>query len=132
MKPLEIEDAPEPTSQNGATLWGQLAADDIHTPKPHDVRGYLERFPDTEPVVSEVCAGVRRFFGPSAELVLDLNRDPEIDDPFLILFVRLDEYSLATMQQIDEACQPFEEALANTIGYLLVTTDFHRKRPHAV
>jgi hypothetical protein len=81
-----------------------------------------------------VCAQARSEFGPQAQLVLQVYRDPESDDRLLTLLVRLPSYEgknfLARMERVT---QSFEEQLCRSSGYLLLTTDFASPRAnHAV
>ena len=75
-------------------------------------------------MVPSVGARVREEFGKDAQLTLRLYRDPEIDDRYLSLNVRLVGYDDRTMERIDRVSEPFDEQLCNASGYLLVTTDF--------
>jgi hypothetical protein len=93
-----------------------------------DVAAYLALHPDLAKVLPPVCAQARKEFGPEAELKLQVYRDPEIDDCYLRLYVRLSSYDDASMARLARVSQPFEEALARASGYLLVTTDFRPPR----
>jgi hypothetical protein len=80
-----------------------------------------------------ICERVRGEFGPEAELSLHLYRDPEIDDQYLKLLVRLPRYERDVMDRIDRVSTSFEERITPSAGYLLVTTDFRPARSrHAV
>jgi hypothetical protein len=118
---------------NGVSLVGNIVAAGVVVPKRQEVIDYLSRFPDLEPIVPAICASMRQSFGPEAELSLELYRDPEIDDRFVILYVRLPKYDQTIMERIDTACRPFDAAREAAEGYFLVTTDFRAVRgSHAV
>jgi hypothetical protein len=89
-----------------------------------EVAAYLAGHPDLADVVPSVGAQARKEFGKDAQLSLRLYRDPEIDDRYLSLNVRLLGYDDHTMERIDRVSEPFDEQLCNASGYLLVTTDF--------
>ena len=89
-----------------------------------EIAVYLTDHPDLADVVPSVGARVREEFGKDAQLTLRLYRDPEIDDRYLSLNVRLLGYDDRTMERIDRVSEPFDEQLCDVSGYLLVTTDF--------
>jgi hypothetical protein len=78
----------------------------------------------------DVCQRVRGEFGSQTELALDEYRDPEIDDRYLTLCLRLPNYELDTMDRIERVNQSFENRIKPNTGYLLVTTDFRRAKSH--
>lgn len=118
---------------NGAPLTQELCIPGVLVPNPSAVQEYLARFADQGPIVRAVCGKVRESFGPKAELSLELYVDPEIDDRFLVLYVRLETYDKLVMSKIDEACRPFDDVREKAEGYFLVTTDFRKARGmHAV
>lgn len=101
-----------------------LAAQGIALATETEIAAYLAAHPDLADVVPSVGARVREEFGKDAQLTLRLYRDPEIDDRYLSLNVRLLGYDDHTMERIDRVSEPFDEQLCNASGYLLVTTDF--------
>jgi hypothetical protein len=92
------------------------------------VRAYLKRHDELAAQLPAVCDAARKEFGAEAELALELYRDPEISDHYLTLYVRLDCYDSETMSRIDRVSGSFERQLAQTSGYLLLTTDFRPPR----
>jgi hypothetical protein len=105
-------------------LCAELAEHSIEIPNHNDVLRYLEQHVDLAAVVPSVCGQARQEFGDAAQLIIDIYRDPEIDDRYLRLCVRLPSYSDDTMAQVDHVSEPFDEDLCRASGYLLVTTDF--------
>jgi hypothetical protein len=106
------------------SVLGALAAQDIILANGPEIADYLVAHPDLAKVVPSVGAQARKEFGEDAQLTLRLYRDPEIDDRYLSLNVRLLSYDDHTMERIDRVSEPFDEQLCNASGYLLVTTDF--------
>ena|SRR5437868_5082403 len=92
--------------------------------RPEEVTAYLERHPDLVDLIPALCARAEQEFGAPVELALEVYRDPEIDDPHLVLYVRLPSYDDTSVARIDKIWAPFEDSLAASSGYLLVTTDF--------
>jgi hypothetical protein len=92
----------------------------------HAVRGYLDQYPDLAPWLPPVCEAARREFGPETVLALELYKDPEIDDRFLILYVRQRSYDAGLMDRIESVNRLFNPALEQVAGYFLVATDFRK------
>jgi hypothetical protein len=60
-------------------------------------------------------------------------RDPEIDDRYLTLYVRLEKYDSGVPERIDAVRRQFEQKLEQVSGDFLLTTDFRPPRGnHAV
>ena len=84
-------------------------------------------------VVPSVCAKARKDFGDNAELVLSVYHDPEIDDHYLELNVRLPVYNNDFAAQFDRISEPFDAELGRASGYFLVTTDLRKAHAkHAI
>jgi hypothetical protein len=88
------------------------------------VRNYLEQHTSVMSLLPDVCGHVRQEFGAETELHLDEYRDPEINDWYLTLRLRLPKYDADTMDRIERVSESFEDRIEPTTGYLLVTTDF--------
>jgi hypothetical protein len=98
-----------------------------------EVRRYLEPYPELADLLPAVVERTRQEFGPAAELELLVNHDPEIYDPFLILYVRLPSYGPGLMARLDSVWLSFEDALSATEGWLIITSDCRRlKAKHGV
>jgi hypothetical protein len=102
--------------------------DAVFVPDRKAVRAYLRRHGDLAAHLPAVIEAARKEFGSEAELALELYRDPEIRDHYLTLYVRLHSYDGETMARIDRVSTLFERRLAQTSGYLLLTTDFRPPR----
>ena len=48
-----------------------------------ELRAYLEKYPDIIPHILPTVERARREFGEQAELLMSINDDPEIYDPFV-------------------------------------------------
>jgi hypothetical protein len=77
-------------------------------------------------IVPAMCRRTWEEFGSIAELTIQINQDREMDDPYLILLVRLPSYAADTRQRIDAVWQHFEEQLRGRSGWIIATTDFRR------
>lgn len=97
-------------------------------PDPEGVREYLTRFPDVIEVLRLACEGTAKRLGGGAELSLELYRDPEVEDEYLTLQVRQEEYDEDIVDKIDELWAEYAEALSRASGWLSVSTDFQPPR----
>jgi hypothetical protein len=88
------------------------------------VKDYLVRFPDTHARMLYLVRLLRNGFGPMARFVLDMNRDPEIDNEFLVLVVRMPLYDEQTYGRIRTIRQVVDRVLPEGEGRVLATTDF--------
>jgi len=112
----------------GKQLVAMLAKQGIQNPSPDDVMKYLNGHRKLAAIVPAVCEKARQEFGKLAELTMRLYRDPEIDDRYLSLYVRLPVYDDNTLGRMDRVMQAFDEQLCKATGYLLLTTDFRPLR----
>lgn len=97
---------------------------DIEINDAAQVQSYLDRHPDIVSVTESICMAARRYFGEEAHLALQVYRDAEIDDAYLLLRVRLRSYAPDTLQRIRAITDPYEQELCDKSGSILVTTDF--------
>jgi hypothetical protein len=106
------------------SLLRQLKPYQIKLIKPALVRRYLLKFPEIAELLPTVSKRTRRAFGPHAELLLALYRDPEFKDEYLTIYVREAPYGSDILARIDRVSQAFAKKLDNAAGNLLITTDF--------
>ena len=99
-------------------------AADVAVPNPQDVEGYLEEHSALQLLLPQICQRVREEFGPDAELLLELYRDPEIDDRYLTLEVRQERYDSNIIERLDQISGEFADELEPCSGQILLTTDF--------
>jgi hypothetical protein len=111
----------------------------VRVKNPKLVRRYLHKFNDMIDVVPEAVNAAKRHF-PEAQLVLDLYEDPEIDDRYLVLYVRLWSYDKSVMERVREAREElysfidrlekaeaeFLHRLVDKRGWIQITTDFQK------
>jgi len=103
------------------------------------VKRYLYKFNEIIDVVPEAVNAAKKHF-PEAQFVLDLYEDPEIDDRYLILYVRLWSYDESVMERVriargelrsfidrlNEAEKEFLHHLVDKRGWIQITTDFQK------
>jgi hypothetical protein len=105
-------------------ILSQLAAAGAIFLRPSEVRGYLLRYPEMVSLTFGVANAVLDRFAGTAELSLEVYRDPEIGDEYLTLFVRQRKYDEDIIEKIDQLSAEYQVAFHRTAGWLLLTTDF--------
>jgi hypothetical protein len=122
---------PQVPSSEEDMAWS--AACQVMIPNPGDVRAYLQEHADLAKLLPKVCGRVRQAFGREPELSLEVYRDPEIEDCYLTLYVRLGKYDTAIMERIEAVSVRFHDLLSAVSGHFLLATDLRSPRgPHAV
>ena len=96
----------------------------IILPKRAAVSRFLDRDSQLAKLLPSVCRQVRERLGPTVELSLELYKDPEFDDQYLMLYVRQNGYDLSIMDRIDAVPEELAPKLDRVAGRLLITTDF--------
>jgi hypothetical protein len=112
---------PAPVSRH--ELLDRLTGLGAKLPRPDEVSEYLSQHSDIVNVVTEVIERARDQFG-SAELVLIVNHDPEMHDPYLMLYVRESPYPPNMLERLNSIWEPIEAQLTDNSGWLVVSTDF--------
>ncbi len=107
-------------------LVGQITVSRILLKTSMPVKSYLFRFPDIIGAVRLLCMKARSYFGDEAELALGLYCDPEIDDNYLTIYVRYDDYPQDILDKIEHFGEQCSKILYGKKGRLLISTDFLR------
>jgi hypothetical protein len=92
---------------------------------------YLSKFPDTAPVASDLLRATRTEF-PQAEISLELYCDPEIDDQYLKVCVRLASYTRDFRKRLRSISATFDEERNTISGYVSLTSDYIPASEHAI
>ncbi|MGD9896062.1 MAG: hypothetical protein AB7T14_03135 [Candidatus Methylacidiphilaceae bacterium] len=87
-----------------------------------EIRQYLFQFPDLIDVVPIAVDTARRYFA-SAQLVVDVYQDPEFEDRYLAVCIRLNQYN-DFVEKFEKAQRQFLNHLADKKGWIQLTTDF--------
>ena len=117
--------APADTSifQEVEKLLKQLRNQGVLLEDVDEIQAYLRDCPDLIAVVPKAVEAVRRHL-PDAQLALEVYHDPEIEDSFLVIYVRMRKYDGSVMDKIEQAESEYLDLLANSSGWLQLTTDF--------
>ena len=97
----------------------------ITVPDDTAVRHYLWHHAEMTAVLERAARLASSKLGEHAALSLEVYRDPEIDDHFLVLWVRRNPEEPNLRALIDEISQGLEPELADASGWLVVMPD-HR------
>jgi hypothetical protein len=105
-----------------------------------EIKKYLMKFKDIVDVVKKVIDVAKKHF-PEAQLVFTLYKDPEIDDKYLVVYIRMKKYDESVMENIREAREEYRgdlidrihkagsefwDDLVNKRGEIFLTTDFQK------
>jgi hypothetical protein len=99
----------------------------ICIPQPEKIFNYLLNKIDMVDFLDLICNHTLELFQDSAsitQLSLELYNDVEIEDSYLTLYIRQNEYEHNIFEKIDKICDEFQDQFSNIKGWLLITSDF--------
>ena len=98
-------------------------AREVRIENPNPIREYLSQFTGLLDVIPKAVNAAKKHF-PEAQLVIDVYRDPEIADCYLVLYIRLKHYDDSVMERLEKAEAEFLTHLVSKRGWIQLTTDF--------
>ena len=99
---------------------------EIVVPRPGAVADYLRARPDLAQIVAEMArALLQEFANEPSQIELDVYQDPEIDDRYLVYYVRLPEYDEGFVDRLERVSAQFDGRSGTVDDWVLVTTDYH-------
>jgi hypothetical protein len=124
------ESAPDmPSSQATLTEPGLDLPTEIVVAQPGEIAQYLKLHPALTKIVSDMAAAlVEEFRGELSEIELAVYQDPEIDDRYLIYFVRVPEYDETLSPRLDEVWTRVDSRFPPSGEWVQVSTDFQPMR----
>lgn len=102
-----------------------LAEAKVLIPNIKEVRDYLLQYTDLTSHVLLAARRAKERFNPATQLSLEVYRDPEIDDRYLALYVRQENYDDNILDAIDEISSEYEDMLSEREGWFVLTSDLH-------
>lgn len=96
----------------------------VRVPKPLELYQYLSRHPGIEFAAVSACNKAATRFQGRGQLSLEVYHDPEVEDEYLILYLRQHEYDPHILDIIESLNRETETEQIGTSGWVLVTTDF--------
>ena len=106
------------------TLLNLLVSKKILIPEPAEARRYLMVYTDMIHIILPICSKINEKLNTSAQVSLEVYKDPEIKDEYLVIYVRQTVYDDKIMNIIDEISEECDRLLHNKSGWLIITTDF--------
>lgn len=113
-------------SQEIEEMLSLLAKEGVKIQKRREVIDYLLDYPTLSLILASAVQAIQKHFD-SPEILLSLYEDPEMEDKYLQLHVRLDEYDEGFLEHLRAAEKEVIPHLAYTDGWLILTTDFKKK-----
>jgi hypothetical protein len=105
-------------------LLSTMASDGVVLQDPTSIRNYLHKYSDLVLILLPIYMVVQERLGSETQLTLQLYRDPEIEDEYLTLYARTNNYDQAYIDKVMEISRQVGSLLTDAAGWLLVTTDF--------
>lgn len=96
----------------------------VEVNNPKRIKRYLLRFRDLIDLVPVAISIAKKHF-PEAGIVLDVYVDPETEDSYIILYIRLRQYDASFIERLEVAESESLPLLTNKKGWLQLTTDFY-------
>lgn len=106
------------------SLLSLLMKDGIIIQNPDEIRHYLLQHQDMICIILPMCDKVREKFQHIAEISIDIYKDKEIVDTYIVIYIRQVEYTHEIIDIIDQISDKCEMLLYNKSGRLNITTDF--------
>jgi len=100
-------------------------AQQVQLEDPESIREYLLQFNDLLGLIPHAVEVVRKHF-PEARMVMTVYQDPEIEDRYLVLYIRLRQYDDSFIDRLEKAERDFLPLLTNKRGWIQLSTDFER------
>ncbi len=91
-----------------------------------EIREYLLKFPDLIKVIP-LAVNAALVHLPEAQLFLEVYKDPEIEDQYLMLYVRMQNYDESFIERIEAAESEYIDLLTGREGWLQMGTDFRQQ-----
>ena len=89
-----------------------------------DVRDYLMKHPDMDDLLIFASNRALELFGETSEISLEVYHDPEVEDEYLILYIRQYKYQRNIKAEIRDLRSQYRNKLIESSGWFLVTTDY--------
>jgi hypothetical protein len=96
---------------------------EVEINNPQHIRHYLSSFTDLIDLLPIAVSIAKKHF-PQSSIVLDVYVDPEIDDSYIVLYIRLSYYDDTFIERLAAAESEMLPLLVNKKGWIQLTTDF--------
>ncbi|MBA7640720.1 hypothetical protein ES703_48391 [subsurface metagenome] len=116
---------PDVTAEHVYNLMEGLAREKVVVPDISEVLDYLLKYRELAYFVLFAANRARSRFKSAVQLSLEVYHDPEIDDEYLALYVRQENYEDNIFDVIDEISAEYEDSFPSEGGWFILTTDLH-------
>jgi hypothetical protein len=90
---------------------------------PEQIKYYLSLYRDLIDLIP-IAVGIAKKYFPESRIVLDVYIDPEINDSYLVLYLRLSQYDESFIDKLSIAESELLPLLADKEGWIQMSTDF--------
>jgi len=90
---------------------------------PEQVKYYLSLYRELIDLIPIAVEIAKKHF-PESSIVLDVYVDPEINDSYIVLYIRLSQYDDSFVEQLTVAESELLPLLVNKKGWIQLSTDF--------
>ena len=87
------------------------------------IRRCLSRFTDLIALLP-IAVNIAKKHFPESSIVLDVYEDPEINDSYIVLYIRLSQYDNTFVERLAAAESEMLPLLVNKKGWIQLTSDF--------
>jgi len=101
-------------------LFEWLLREGVHLANADEVYNYIIQFPGVVAAILGAVRAAKKHF-PEAALMLDVYRDPEIEDAYLRLYIKIDRDERRIDERMDKVESAFIDLLSDTRGWLQLT-----------
>jgi hypothetical protein len=105
-------------------MLGSIRREGIIVSNPNEIQDYLLYHSDMIEFLKLIITVSLDKFDYKTQLELKIYNDPEIDDSYLALYLRQEEYDANILEAIEDVCIEFEDELADKSGWFELTTDY--------
>ena len=95
----------------------------VHIKNPEQVKYYLSLYRELIDLIPIAVEIAKKHF-PESSIVLDVYIDPEINDSYPVLYIRLSEYDESFIERLNAAESELLPLLVNKKGWIQLSTDF--------
>jgi len=92
---------------------------------PQCIKRYLYRFTDLIDLLP-IAVNIAKKHFPQSSIVMDVYVDPEINDSYIVLYIRLSQYDNSFIERLAAAESEIFPLLVNKKGWIQLTSDFLR------
>ena len=87
------------------------------------IKNYLSLFSDLIDLIPIAVSVAKKHF-PEGHIVVDVYKDPEIEDSYIIFYIKLSQYDDSFIDRLATAESELLPLLVNKKGWIQLSTDF--------